>query len=267
MKKNNKWQKKCSSLIVVATIIVLILIFLLIKSIDNLSVHYKIDSRVDNVANYKGETEDVKAIGWIRVQGTNIDYPVINNDENVKVGNIKEDFTWTQGEVEELPNKLFILGHNILNVSSKPLITNKDHTRFEQLMSYIYYDFAEENKYIQYTMNGEDYLYKIFSISIVEDDTLDYKSLNYTKEELKEYIKQSREDSYFEFDTDVDENDNIISLITCTRFYGISSDYTFKIDGRMIRKGEPVKNYEITKKDNYKEIEKEIRGDEDEQNA
>ena len=41
------------------------------------------------------------------------------------------------------------------NVSSQPLIGDKNQGRFEQLMAYIYYDFVKENKYIQYTINNK----------------------------------------------------------------------------------------------------------------
>lgn len=239
-------------------------IFVFDKIISVLPV-YVIDNRINQLKRYKGETEDVKAFGWIKVPGTNIDYPVIDNNNDVGVNEINDDFAWAQGNLEGLPNKLFILGHNVRNVSSSPLIGVKEHVRFEQLPAYLYYDFAKENKYVQYTTGDKNYLYKIFSVSIVEDSTLDYVTQNYTKEKMKKYVEQSKTDSYFEFDVEVDENDKIISLITCTRFFGPQANYTFRVDARLMRDNEFADDYEVSKKSNYKQIEKKLRGDVDEQ--
>lgn len=266
MNKSKKWKTKKILFIIFSLLILLVLLFLLVKSINNLMPFYKIEERKENIENYKGENEYVKAIAWLRVQGTNIDYPVIdNNDRKANIEDIVKDFTWTQGTTEKLTNKLFILGHNIRNVSSNPLITDKSHARFEQLLSFVYYDFVKDNKYIQYTIDGKDYLYKIFSVSFVQDNTLDYISTDYTKEELKKYIKQSKKDSFFDFNLDVNENDKVISLVTCTRFFGATTSYDFKIDARMVRNNEFINNYKVSKNNNYKQIEEKMRGEEDEQ--
>ena len=123
-------------------------------------------------------------------------------------------------------------------------------------------DFAKENKYIQYTINGKNYLYKIFSVSIVEEDRLLYNTDNYSKAELKTYIDDSLQDSFYDFDVDVDENDNIITLATCTRFYGATAMYTYKIDARMVRDGEKIKNYSVKENKNYDKIKKTMEGGE-----
>lgn len=225
---------------------------------------YKAVDRTKNIERYSyKENGDIKSVGWIRVQGTDIDYPVIDNS-NMVIDTIpaKENFAWIQG-TEHFSNKITVLGHNIKNVSSNPLITEKSHTRFEQLMSYIYYDFVADNKYIEYSCDGKNYLYKIYAISIVKSKEIDYKTNYYDEEEIKKYIKKSKDESIFDFSIDVDEKDNILTLVTCTRFGG-RKDYDFKIDARMVRKNESVNNYQVKKNDNYVEIEKILRGEESE---
>lgn len=266
MKKRSK-KIQISKLLFISIIFIFIAfmsVFVINKTIKFLPI-YRIDNRVENLKKYKSDDKSIKAIGWLRVQGTNIDYPVIDNNYDIDMTKIIDDFTWAQGKLDNLPNKLFILGHNIRNVSSTPLISDKNHTRFEQLLSYIYYDFVKENKYIQYTTGDKNYLYKIFSVAMVDDSTLDYVSQNYTKKQLEEYIKQSKKDSYFDFDVDVDENDKIVSLITCTRFFGPQANYTFKIDARLMRENEIANDYDVIKNKNYNQIEKILRGDQDEQ--
>lgn len=266
-KVNKRKNNKIIFMIILLIIALIALIFLLVIGIKKLRPIYKQEERTENIKNYEITDINADVIAWLRVQGTNIDYPVVDNTYGVGVNMITSDFTWTQGIVSSLPNKLFILGHNIRNVSSNPLITDKEHTRFEQLLSFVYYDFVKDNKYIQYTTGGKDYLYKIFSVAFVEDSTLDYESTNYSKKKMKSYITQSKKDSFFDFKVDVDENDKIISLITCTRFFGATKKYDFKIDARLVRKNETATNYSVEKNKNYSKIEKIMRGEDNEQQA
>ncbi len=243
-----------------------LLVFGLVKLIGSFKPYYESKERTDNITKYNKTHEQTKAIAWIRVQGTNIDYPVIYSDGSVNIQEITDDFTWVLNDIDDVKNKIFVLGHNIRNVSRNPIITDKNHTRFEQLPSFMYLDFIENNKYVQFTINGKDYLYKIFSVSIVKDSELSYQTTSLDKEELKEYIDKSLKESYYDFDIDVDENDNIITLATCTRFYGYSPKYTYKIDARMVRDKERIKNYDVKGNNNYKEIQKIMEGgDEDEE--
>ncbi len=227
---------------------------------------YQIESRTENIKEErKKDEEGYKTFAWLRVQGTKIDTPIIGyerNDVETKVS--KKDFLWNIITKEKLYNKVNIMGHNIMNLSKNPEIGLDYFERFEELMAFIYPDFVKENKYIQYTIDGKDYLYKIFAVGFEERYDLKlYKDNNYTKKELKSYIKKAKKNSLFEFDIDVDENDKIITLITCTRMFGKeNSSIEFKVDARMVRKNERLHNYQVEETDNYKEIEKIMKGDE-----
>lgn len=263
-KSNNKFLL----MIVAFTILVLVVIVLAIYLVINNKKCYKIEPRADNVLKYKANTNtDAYDInGWLRVQGTNIDYPVIYPDDGLDLSRMVEDFVWVIENEEELMDRTVILGHNIKNVSSNPLITDSKHTRFEQLLSFIYYDFAKDNQYIQYTKNGQDYLYQIFSVSFINEYDLAFSG-NMNKDTLKDYITKAIDDSYFKYDVEVDENDKIISLITCTRFFG-NARYRFKIDGKLLDNDEKAKLKKVTIKKNYEKIEDIMRGGEvNEENA
>lgn len=264
-KKANK-KKQLLYTTIATTIILIIIVFLLIAGLTKLlingSVYYKIEPRKEKIAEYTKKHKETPALAWIRVQGTNIDYPVIYAWNSNEIATKLDDFTWVLDDVKSLTNYVFIIGHNIRNVSSNPLIADKNHTRFEQLPSFMYLDFTEKNKYIQYTIDGKDYLYKIFSVAIVKNSKLLPDNEDFLKSDLKEYIKESKEDSFYDFDVDVDENDNIITLATCTRFYGPTTDYTYKITGRMVRDGEKVDNYKVKENENYKPIKEAMKGGE-----
>lgn len=218
---------------------------------------YKINDRVEKLESYSSEHESSEPLGWLMVQGTNIDFPIFYYDDLEDASDPTFDLGWNYNNKKDA-NRLVILSHNVLNVSNKPLITNKDHRRFEQLMSFIYYDFVKNNKYIQYTTKGKNYLYKIYAISIQKEDTLNLG--NISKKEIVKYSNDMKDKSYFKFDVDVDKNDKLITLVTCTRFFE-NKEYSFVIDARRVRKDESIHNYSTRKTKRYDKIEKKLKGD------
>lgn len=204
-------------------------------------------------------------LSWIRVQGTNIDMPVIYRKKDTDVSRADYDFAWSYPKTDTLTNRAIFTSHNILNVSSNPLTESEDFRRFDALPAFLYSDFAKENQFIQYSVGGKDYVYRIFSVSMVKEASVDYDHDEYSKKELKEYIEDSLNDSYYKYDTKVDENDSILTLITCTRFFGATDDYSLKIDARKVRNNEGVKAVPITVKSNYHVIDETMKeGERDE---
>lgn len=220
---------------------------------------YKIEDRTKKIDQFKS-VEKEKAMSWLRVEGTNIDLPVMYYDLVDDVSDPTYDIAWSYTNDKKLPKKSTIFSHNVLNVSKKPLIGNQNHKRFEQLMAYIYYDFAKENQYIQYTIHNQNYLFKIYGVSFVKTDDIFYEDSNWTKDEMKEYIKKTKENSYFKYDVPVSDKDQLISLVTCTRFFGTDTNYSFVVDARLLRENERVKKSRVEEKENYKKIKEIMEG-------
>lgn len=66
-------------------------------------------------------------------------------------------------------------------------------------------------------------------------------------------------------DVDVNSGDLLLTLFTCTRFYGFTNDYSFRVDARKLRKGERTTLAEVKTNDNYKVIKDRMEeGEEDE---
>lgn len=253
--KKNKYKK--------ALFIVIFFFFLFIIIYFILKPFYNVRDRVGKIKSFEEKHEE-KPLGWLRVQGTNIDFPIFYRND-VDIESSKYDLGWSFNDTNKLSKKVTIFSHNILNVSSTPLIGEKTHSRFEQLMAYVYTDFVKENKYIQYTVGGHNYLYKIYGVSFQEEEKLDYYDSNPSKKRINNYIKYTKDKSYFDFSTDVKDTDNFITLVTCTRFFGETTKYSFVVDARMVRKNELVKNYKISEKKNYKKIKKKLEGDVDDE--
>ena len=249
--KQRKYQK---TMISIFLIVLVGLTFTMI-----MKPYYRVENRQKKINNFNIKNH-INPLGWLRVQGTNIDFPIVYyNDTDVTEP--KYELGWNYSEDRKLTKRVTIFSHNVLNVSSTPLITDKNHKRFEQLLSFIYTDFVKKNKYIQYTIGNKNYLYKIYGISFQEEEKLDYENTKINRKEAKKYIKKTLDDSYFKFDVDVKETDHLITLVTCTRFFGNTTKYSFVVDARMVIKNESIKNYQVTEKKNYKKIKKTLEGD------
>lgn len=228
--------------------------------------NFKIDSRVESVKKTKIANSSYEAIGWLRIQGTDIDLPILyNEDKSIDFPVDVEKFVWTNNRTKDFTRQINISGHNIFNLSKHPKIKSNSFNRLEQLMAFMYYDFAKDNQYVQLTWGEEDYVYKIFYVGFV--DVISAAHINSFQDTSDENIKLEEEilkkSSFYDYDIDVNEKDKIITLTTCTRFYGVNSDYEFYVVGRMLRDDEKIEHYKVTKNSNYNEIEKILKGDEE----
>ena len=260
--------KACIALLIIMIVLIPIIVYKL--SADK-GDYYKIESRINKVKdNEIIENSNYITIGWLRVQGTKLDLPIVYSEVDEDFPVQLEEFVWSENKDDKFHNMIRISGHNIFNLSAHPKKKSDLFHRFEELMSFVYYDFAKDNKYIQLTIDGKDYLYKIFFTGFVsksqETSFLDID--DYSKKEMKNQLEYYKENSLYEYDVDVDENDKIISLSTCTRIFG-DDDQNFYVVGRLVRDNEKIDNYKVTKKDEYKKIEEILKGDEEdaEENA
>lgn len=240
--KNNK---KKLFLFLIIFILFLILVELCIYFLK-FKPYVVFESRIESINDY--EVADSKILGWIQVQGTDIDYPVIR--ETIEAYESGIDYLWQPDTFEEGNNRRAIYGHNILNVSSSPLIRDPKHTRFEQLLGFSYYDYAKDNLYIQYTHDGKDEIYKIYAISFLYGTEDEGQSSN-DKEIIDSYIETTKSRSLYNYNVEVNSDDVLISLITCTRYFGITGKTQFKIDARKVRKNEKIVKYSVETTKNY----------------
>lgn len=240
-------MKKVLETIIPALLIIIIIIGMLVT---HKKAEYKeyvtFESRIDELENSELKDE-TNVYGWIQVQGTNIDYPVIEERESIFFRDI--DYIWRLNTYIEGMNREAISGHNIQNISNKPLIADPRHKRFEQLMSFVDYDFAKKNLYIQYTKDGKDELYKIYAVSFLDYQDEDGRGV--AKEQVADYIKNAKKESIYNYDVDVKDTDTIIALVTCTRYFGAINKTNFRVDARKVRKNEKIQKYNVETSKNY----------------
>jgi len=148
-------------------------------------------------------------IGWIKIDNTNIDYPILKDDESLKYLNRSYDGKYNKnGSIFTLNNNPFqdnvtiIYGHNM-----------KSGIMFSELSKYMKKDFLYKHKY--FTIYTKDHTYQAtifscYSIGIDEEEK-NIKLLNF--EEEVDYYKKA---SLYSAEENIGEIKKIVKLSTCS---------------------------------------------------
>lgn len=185
-------------------------------------------------------------VGWIKIDGTEIDYPVVQADDNdyylnhnfdkkkESRGTIFMDYT-SDSNLGYM--NTVIHGHNWL-----------DDTVFSELPQYSDIDYYREHPVIEYNTRTEMHKWKIFAVFITTasaDEDNGYL-FNYVYPDMgginfDGYMAEINKRTLYYTGVDVNENDKILTLSTCTREVDTRSyraDCRIVILARMVRDGE-----------------------------
>ena len=192
--------------------------------------------RILKVQKLQEENSDI--VGWLEIEGTSINYPVLQGTDNEyymthnykkqksKNGSIflTKDYDWS------IPSSnLLIYGHNLNN-----------GTMFQELLKYAKEKFYKEHPIIRFTTNKEDAEYEIISAfkSRVYYKTEKnvfryYFFVNANSEaEYNEFVQNAKKASLYDIDKTAKFGDQLITLSTCS--YHIE-DGRFAVVGRKTR--------------------------------
>ena len=154
-------------------------------------------------------------VGWIKVNNTNVEYPVVktdNNDyylhhsldkSNNSAGWIFADF---RNRADGYDTNLIIYGHN-----------RKDNSMFGSLKDALTDEWIEneENRKIVYITKDVKVMYEIFSVYTIYDESY-YITTDFENEsKLEEYINTVKSRSNYDLDVDVSVTDRLLTLSTC----------------------------------------------------
>lgn len=153
-------------------------------------------------------------IGWIRAEGTNIDYPIaqtdtneyylthLYNNERNSSGTIFADYRNT-GDFSD--RNTVIYGHHM-----------KNKTMFHALEEYKDQEFYDVNPTMTLFTPDGDYIIELIC-GTVEDGNYQFAEFNFNSEEdFYEYIEGFRARSTFVSDVVIEPGDRIVSLCTCS---------------------------------------------------
>jgi len=151
--------------------------------------------------------------GWLTVDGTNIDYPILQATDNVTyldrnyyqhdsiAGSIFLDY---RNNVDTLDLNTIIYGHRM-----------KDGSMFQDLINFMDEDFFNKHRTIVLETLYDSYEAEIFAVYNTTTD-FNYIETDFSSEEdYANLLTNIKEKSLFDSNIEVDEQDQIITLSTC----------------------------------------------------
>ena len=202
---------------------------------DLRNVYYDDENREINLDELRKINKDI--IGWIRIDNTPVDYPVLESEsylyknykgEYSRYGSI---FTDNSSKLEENPQNIILHGHHMNNGSMFASICN-----FSDLTFY------KSNPIFEFDTIYEKAKWKIISVFKTNTDPEQGEVFNYLvanfgtkKDSFLEYIYQVRLRSIIDIPVDVNEEDKIVTLSTCS--YELK-DFRTVVVARKVRENE-----------------------------
>lgn len=152
--------------------------------------------------------------GWINIDGTNIDYPVLQAKDNNYY--LKKDINKNY-----LPSgSIFLDYRNNRFEDSNTVIYGhymRNNTMFGELKKFKDKKFFDKNNkiYIE-TPDGKKLEYKIFSV-YTTDANYNYIQTSFnSKSDYKQFLNKIKNKSLYNTNVEVSENDKILTLSTCS---------------------------------------------------
>lgn len=204
---------------------------------DSTKEEIEATERMLKVEKLQEENEDI--VGWIEIEGTNINYPVLQGDDNeyylthnYKKEKSQKGSIFLDAEYDwSIPsNNLLIYGHNIIN-----------DLMFKDLLKYANEEFYKEHPVIRFTTKEHDGEYEIISVFkskvFNKSDTNVFRYYNFmnmeTEAEYNEFVENAKMASIYDTGVTAEYGDELITLITCSYH---TTDGRFVVIGREKKK-------------------------------
>ena len=163
----------------------------------------------------KLKKQNNEAIAWLKVNNTNIEYPVVKGKNNSFYLNHSFDksnnsagwiFADYKNKFDNTDKNIVIYGHNM-----------RDGSMFGSMLNILdakWYENEENTNITLYTEN-EKCIYKVFSVYKIENEDYYIKTEFKNDNEFEGFIKNLKKRSIKDFNVDVSKDDNILTLSTC----------------------------------------------------
>ena len=163
----------------------------------------------------KLKEQNNEAIAWLKVNNTNVEYPVVKGTNNSFYLNHSFDkssnsagwiFADCRNKFDNTDKNIVIYGHNM-----------RDGSMFGSMLNILnskWYENEENTNITLYTEN-EKSIYKVFSVYKIENEDYYIKTEFKNGNEFEGFIKNLKKRSIKDFNVDVSKDDNILTLSTC----------------------------------------------------
>lgn len=184
---------------------------ILIENEDAIKEEYTIDfEKLKEINN--------QVIGWIKVKGTNIEYPIVQaKDNNYYLNrNLEKKYNSAGSIFADYKNKfdgtdknIILYGHN-----------RKDGSMFGTLKNVLNSEWYEneDNYIIDFITENEKQKYQVFSVYQIQTEDY-YINTEFKDGEFEKFVTTLKNRSKFDFDTEVSNEDSILTLSTCANNY------------------------------------------------
>lgn len=218
--------------------LVIMLVASLVTSISYIIINYKEDKEQNEVfeeleniitecQNEKEQKESINLqklydmnndfVGWLKIEDTNISYPVMQTESNRKDYYLRKNF-YKQYSIIGTPyiaeycnvrksDNLIIYGHHISN-----------YQMFGELEKYKKKEFYNNHKVINFNTIYENADYEIIAVfkTVAYTGFEYYKFVNgSSKQEFDTFILKCKEHSFYEIEETAEYSDKLITLSTC----------------------------------------------------
>ena len=235
MRKKNKKYKK----VIFNIIVYMILLFVLVYSGIEILKWYKDKTNNDKITDQIKSTVIVKeknkgtdkeeyaidfnklkeqneeTVAWIKVNNTDVEYPVVKATNNKFYLNHSFDksensagwiFADYKNKFDNTDKNIVIYGHNM-----------RDDSMFGSLKNILNSDWYdnEENTYITLYTENEKCTYKVFSIYKIESEDYYIKTEFSKEDEFEKFLETLKKRSIKNFNIDISKKDSILTLSTC----------------------------------------------------
>lgn len=190
------------------------------EQLDELkSIAQTVDDNTQNSNNKYAElyAQNSDFIGWIRIDGTGIDYPVVQSKDDPDFylkHNFSKEYSrfgipYMQENCGLSSDNIIIYGHNI-----------KSKSMFNELTEYKDKDFYSAHKYITFDTLNEQRTYEVvaaFKTVAYSDSGFQYYAFvnANTEEDFNAYIAKCKALSFYDTGVTAEYGDKLLTLSTC----------------------------------------------------
>lgn len=154
-------------------------------------------------------------VGWLNVNNTNINYPIVQHNDNDYY--LHHSFDKTNNEagwvfLDYRNNKNFTDKNNIIYGHHR--VNNTMFTSLLNVLNYNWYS-NKENHIIRLSLESENTLWQIISVYKIPAENY-YITVNFNNDdEFTKWLQKILERSIYNFNTTTTYNDKILTLSTC----------------------------------------------------
>lgn len=160
-------------------------------------------------------------VAWLRIPGTNVDYPVVQTDNpdyylnhtfSGKSSVVGTLFSLADADYAAPGRNIAIYGHHLRSSGEK---------MFTSLMRYKDADFYAGHEIVLLDTLYESSAYRIFAVLNFHSGEWDASQADFESDAaFRDFIQYAKQNSLYDTGVTVDAEDSILTLITCDRSYG-----------------------------------------------